>query len=254
VSTTAPKPPPICSVPGCRKECERFGGFAPVLEHGRWRERAFCSEHRDQAWEKARQIKLAALRKPHPRMRDWTLDTFPADDPAGAAAHVAAREWLGDPGDDFHGTLFIFGPVGSGKTGLAWSLAVALQDRWPDDNDRFVNVRQMLAEVRHSFATDEPVDPTEELIDVNVLVLDDLGAERVTDWTREMLATIVEGRYVRNDVATIVTSNYAPSELAQRLGHDDPVLGLRIVSRLTETGMQIRLVRPDLRTRVARIA
>ena len=42
-----------------------------------------------------------------------------------------------------------------------------------------------------------------------------------------------EARYVAEH-PIIVTSNYAPSELAQRLGHDDPVIGLRIVSRLTE--------------------
>jgi hypothetical protein len=39
------------------------------------------------------------------------------------------------------------------------------------------------------------------------------------------------------------------SELAQRLGHDDPVIGLRIVSRLTEDAVQIRLDRSDMRVR-----
>ena len=39
------------------------------------------------------------------------------------------------------------------------------------------------------------------------------------------------------------------SALAKRLGHDDPVAGKRIVSRLVENATQIKLERPDLRLR-----
>ena len=62
------------------------------------------------------------------------------------------------------------------------------------------------------------------------------------------LATIVEGRYV-DEAPMIVTTNYDPAALARRLGHDDPVVGKRIVSRLTETATRIELKRDDLRTR-----
>jgi DNA replication protein DnaC len=257
VSTTAPKRR-LCSRRGC---IEPSTTWAPVYGPcwsddadefvDGWGELPFCAEHVERAEAEALWLRLNALCGPFPRMLGWTLDTFPADDDAGAAALAVAREWRECWRD--YGDLFVFGPVGSGKTGLAWSLAVDVQRANLWDDVRFVNVRQMLAEVRRSFATGERVDPTETLIGASLLVLDDLGAERVTDWTREMIATIVEGRYVAGR-QTIVTSNYAPSELAQRLGHDDPVLGLRIVSRLTEEAMQVRLDRPDLRTRVARIA
>jgi DNA replication protein DnaC len=46
---------------------------------------------------------------------------------------------------------------------------------------------------------------------------------------------------------TIVTSNYAPSGLARRLGQDDPFIGKRIVSRLVENCIKVKLDRPDLR-------
>ena len=121
-------------------------------------------------------------------------------------------------------------------------------ERHPFNQVRFANVRQLLAQIRRSFSAGAAHDPTEELIAADLLVLDDLGAERRTDWALETLATLVEERYVAERV-TIVTSNYRPSELARLLGQDDPVIGQRIVSRLIEDAVLIHLDRPDLRLR-----
>lgn len=49
----------------------------------------------------------------------------------------------------------------------------------------------------------------------------------------------------------IVTTNYSPSGLAQRLGQDDPVVGQRIVSRLIDGALRIKLDRADQRLRTA---
>ena len=78
-----------------------------------------------------------------------------------------------------------------------------------------------------------------------MLALDDLGAERPTDFARDELATLVEHRYMQG-LPTIVTS-YPPSKLAARLGHDDPEVGQRLVSRLTDDAVQIRFIGPDRR-------
>jgi DNA replication protein DnaC len=90
--------------------------------------------------------------------------------------------------------------------------------------------------------------PIRRLYESSLLVLDDLGAERPTDWTRDAIHALVQHRHSR-DLPTIVTSNYAPSALARRLGHDDPLIGKRIVSRLTENCVKVKLERPDLRLR-----
>lgn len=84
-----------------------------------------------------------------------------------------------------------------------------------------------------------------------LLILDDLGAERVTDWQLDVVARIVEHHYDRNETNTIVTSNYSPADLARRLGKDDPIQGERIVSRLIEGAIKLKLDRADLRVRKA---
>lgn len=184
------------------------------------------------------------------KMRDWTLATFPKDDEA-LAVKRRAIEWVatlqrideeeGVP--HVHGAnLILFGPVGTGKTGLAWSLVRAFCDKGVEA--RLLNFRDYLWSVRQSFRENEPQDTRPH--SVPVLALDDLGAERATDFARDELATLVEQRHKQN-LPTIITSNYEPGDLAARLGHDEPVIGQRIVSRLTERAVQVRFTGIDRR-------
>jgi DNA replication protein DnaC len=70
---------------------------------------------------------------------------------------------------------------------------------------------------------------------IPVLCLDDLGAgrERPTPFAIELLEVLVDRRY-QGELPTIITSNFDTQEMADRLGHSDPVLGERIVTRLVE--------------------
>jgi DNA replication protein DnaC len=227
------------------------------------------------------------------KLREWTLATFPADDPAGKAALEAIEPWLWahighrifngelrkiderNPDPDMVGdhpiwssdeyvshvnaegkpNLYLYGSVGSGKTGLAWSLLREKVwrdvDAWEerDTQPAWVNVVELFADARAAISSGQP-SPIRALYNSTPLVLDDLGAERPTDWARDEIAALVLHRHDR-DLPTIVTSNYAPSALAQRLGHDDRVIGQRIVSRLTENCIRHKLDRADLRARRA---
>jgi DNA replication protein DnaC len=225
--------------------------WAPVRLAERWIEQPFCDHHVAEAKQKARMIREQFFIAGFDKMWDWSLETYPADDPVGATAKATAIDWMerGDSNPNGDAWLFIYGPVGSGKSGLAWAIAKANVEKWLYDETRFVNVRQLLGRMRRSFGTDEPYDPMDELTKVWLLVLDDLGAERITDWTREWLATLIEDRYTQEH-ATIVTSNYSPSQLARRLGHDDPIIGKRIVSRMVEDAVVLKLDRADLRLKL----
>jgi DNA replication protein DnaC/primosomal protein DnaI len=209
-------------------------------------------------------------------MQGWSLTTFPAHDAAGASALHAVEPWLcsvlqlrlvgrdlrtieeSDPdySEDDGRNIYIYGGVGSGKTGLAWSLLRArVQEArydWEESEAQypaFANVVELLDQAKAAMRDGDGGTPIRSLYASSLLVLDDLGAERPTDWTRDAIHALVQHRHA-SDLPTIVTSNYAPSALARRLGHDDPLIGKRIVSRLTENCIKVKLDRPDLRVKV----
>ena len=190
-------------------------------------------EIREREEERERRLlscRLELERRLPPYQRAWTLESFAAGvEGADLGARDAVEAWLTEyRGGDRHG-LYLCGDVGRGKTGLAvglaWALAGEAVEAW------VVNWRNWLARLRDSYS-DSSLRP-EPLERVEVLVLDDLGAERPTDHARQELATLIERRYGAR-LATVATTNYKPSELGRMLGHDDPVVGKRIVSRLTD--------------------
>lgn len=163
-----------------------------------------------------------------------------------ASRPEVARKWLAGYRAGERRNLILEGAVGAGKTGLAWlTIAALCEHKIPA---LFVNLRDLLWEIRQDFNRDS--DGGSLLIaraqTVPVLALDDLGAERPTAWAREELSTLVDKRY-EGQLPTIVTSNYSLAELASRIGHDDPVVGQRIVSRLTEDAMHVRFNGTDRR-------
>lgn len=219
----------------------------------------YCPAHKAEVEEREREVfrlraaekralhvhqTLTRVTRDYVRMSGWSFDTYPTDE-RGQTAKAQARDWFDTVYDEEPLTvLYITGPVGAGKTGLAWSTMrhALVSDNWTVD---FANVRQLLSAARKSYS-DNTTDPLDGLNNVNLLVLDDLGAERPTEWALETLATIIEERYQRGRY-TIVTTNYTPAALVERLGTNDPILGQRIVSRLMESAKQIRLDGPDRR-------
>jgi DNA replication protein DnaC len=74
---------------------------------------------------------------------------------------------------------------------------------------------------------------------VPLLVLDDLGSERVTDWVREQIFLIINSRY-EEMLPTVVTTNDTLEELEKHVGQ-------RIISRLMETCQGLILDGEDFR-------
>lgn len=123
--------------------------------------------------------------------------------------------------------LYIFSAAkGSGKTRMAASIANELMYKH-DTAVKFSTSTRILNEIRRTY--DRDTDMTENrLLDalstVDVLVIDDFGTEKVTDWVRDKFYEIINGRYVEKKV-TIFTSN----QDLKTLQYDD-----RITSRIKE--------------------
>ena len=142
--------------------------------------------------------------------------------------------------------LMLIGPVGTGKTHLAIAIARKLMKK--QIGYYYVNMPKLLAQIRSAMGSNsgESQDFLKELISVNLLIIDDIGAERITDWVREQFYLLINGRY-EAALPTIVTTNESMEELEERIGH-------RVISRLIEMCRGIVLDGPDYRwTKLANI-
>jgi DNA replication protein DnaC len=121
--------------------------------------------------------------------------------------------------------LWILGDVGTGKTTLAMLVSkAALQ---AGRSVAIYSLPRLLNLLRE--AIDSPqgmLDLLDRLTGVDLLHLDDLGAENRTDWVLEQLYSIVNARY-EAERAIVATSNLMPDKLSE-------LLGARTVSRLAE--------------------
>jgi DNA replication protein DnaC len=118
--------------------------------------------------------------------------------------------------------LWLTGSLGTGKTALAMIVSKAAIHA-----GRAVAIYscpRLLNLIRESIDGVGVLDFLDSLAAVDLLHIDDLGAEHRTEWVLEQLYTIINARY-EDERSTIVTSNLGASELAEQLGE-------RIVSRL----------------------
>lgn len=141
--------------------------------------------------------------------------------------------------------LVLTGDTGTGKTHLAVGVLRELVTNGhihDADDARFVPVPELLADIRACY---RPGGPDErDIMDrysrLKYLVLDDLGAEKTSEWSISTLYLIIDRRY-RDMRPTIVTTNLSVKEIPV-------VLGQRISSRLTG-GKIIEIKAGDYRAR-----
>jgi DNA replication protein DnaC len=121
--------------------------------------------------------------------------------------------------------LWILGDVGTGKTTLAMLVSkAALQ---AGRSVAIYSLPRLLNLLRDAIDSPEGLlNLLDRLTAVDLLHVDDLGAENRTDWVLEQLYSIVNARY-EAERAIVATSNLMPDALAERLG-------ARTVSRLVE--------------------
>lgn len=140
------------------------------------------------------------------------LDAPMATGPVGdAMARWLAMPWAERP------SFVLSGPPGSGKTSIACAVLRSLIDAGDEPFGMFANVTDMLNDIKARYdqsprdndgrqVTDSAAEYETKLARVPILVLDDLGAERATDWALDRLYTLINARLARG-VPTIFTTN-----------------------------------------------
>ncbi len=145
-------------------------------------------------------------------LADFDIE-FEGADRSLAKARLAAGRFVEEyhPGGDGDGLLFV-GPVGTGKTHLAVGI---LQELTGSKGVRclFCDYRELLKEIQNSY--NPSVDATEMGIlnpirDAEVLVMDDLGAVKPTQWVWDTVSYVINHRY-NEKKTTIITTNFPDS-------------------------------------------
>ena len=175
-----------------------------------------------------------------PEFRMATWDDF--SDRRGALTSEIndMRQWYDSKDSSW---LYLTGKVGTGKTLAACTLA----RQWLIERGRvrFIRAHDFFSQLREAEFSRNGGLSVKSLSWYQVLVFDDLGAEKPTDYTRSRLLSLLEARHDRQ-ARTIITSNYTLNELAERLGDD------RVPSRLAQWCQGVTLKTTDYRREEAK--
>lgn len=201
------------------------------------------------------------------RYEHCTLESYETDFPSSnrtlSAAHLRARRFVESYPLETAGTgLLLTGSIGVGKTHLAVGILQSLVAE-RGATGLFYDYRDLLKQVQNSYNRQVAATELEILapvFDAEVLVLDELGASKPTDWVWDTVAHILNTRY--NDRrTTIITTNYANfaplgTEPAPRASLREETLGDRIGermrSRLQEMCVVVEMHGEDFRQKVKR--
>lgn len=143
--------------------------------------------------------------------------------------------------------LYLWGKPGRGKTwvmyaiikriifikGEYWASYVRHQSSSVNQNVKITSMSRIYQDLtdgqfNKNFSSSEYKD---ELYKFGLLIIDDIGMEKMSDFRQEILEDIIDTRY-KNEKITLFTSNYSLEQLIDRVGGE--IAGSRIVSRIIE--------------------
>lgn len=144
--------------------------------------------------------------------------------------------------------LYLEGPCGTGKTHLAIAIALAIINTGvPVICKTSIDI---LGDIKRCYERNSEVTEAEVLEaykTVDLLIIDDLGKEQVTEWSVPVLYSILNERYEAL-LPTIITTNYNTTALAEKLSaKGDAETATAIISRFVESSKRVTMSWADYR-------
>ncbi|MBR0462698.1 MAG: ATP-binding protein [Erysipelotrichaceae bacterium] len=181
-------------------------------------------QRRAEKMRRIREMKAAGLQDP--MLKEFTFEYDRGDNPAMKKAKMYVKNWK-----DFYSEnigLLLVGPVGTGKTFFAGCVANALLDQAVPV--LMTNFSKILNSLGGMFSEDRN-KYINSLNEFDLLIIDDLGIERSTDFALEQVYSVVDARY-RSGKPMIFTTNLSVTDMKKAASDD--IRFSRIYDRILE--------------------
>ena len=176
-----------------------------------------------------------------PAMLDWTFENDNGHSPQMHHTHRYVEQWQTMRSESLG--LLLWGGVGTGKSFLAGCIANALMEQ--EVPVHMTNFARILNDLNSSFSGRNNV--IDYLCRYPLLIIDDFGMERGTEYALEQIYNIVDSRY-RSRKPLIVTTNLTLDELR----HPQDTAYARIYDRLLEMCVPVSFIGVSFRKETAR--
>src|ERR1700723_996971 len=181
----------------------------------------------------------------HCILENYDVD-LPYSDRTQAAARITAKRFIeGYPLETGGRGLLLTGSIGVGKTHLAVAILQALVAE-RGATGLFYDYRDLLKQVQNSYNSqvrETELEILKPVFEAEVLLLDELGAVKPTDWVWDTVAHILNTRY--NDKrTTLITTNY-PNQPSALLQVQSTAVTDRDVSRAAPANAATRAMREE---------
>lgn len=176
---------------------------------------------------------------PDAEMREWTFAKSDHTDQRNeniARKYVANFNAMREQGTG----LLLCGQVGTGKSFLAAAIANELISQGTPC--LMTNFSRIISRISEKFGGDQKY--LDDLNRFDLLIIDDLGAERDTEFTWEKVMNVIDARY-RAGLPLIITTNFGPKDFADR----GDIRRQRVFSRLKEMCILLEVKGTDRRSK-----
>ncbi|WP_373896354.1 ATP-binding protein [Virgibacillus sp. CBA3643] len=162
------------------------------------------------------------------KLEKATIDNYVPDNESQEFAKEQTQKYIDKFDLEEAGNLSFHGNYGIGKSHLAKGVADGVMEK--GYTAIFISVPKLLRKIRSSYSRDSEITEDEifhMLETVDLLILDDFGVEKESDWSIERIYDLIDSRQGMN---TIYTTNYSPAEIIEIKGERD---GSRMINEDT---------------------
>lgn len=189
---------------------------------------------------------IAAAECDKSRFKPFTLKTYKPQDESQEKALLMCKKFVTRWPLCKMG-IMMCGPVGIGKTGLLWATAreCAYKTKTPPT---WEIAGDILSEIRHTYNAPDGADTEHQIINrfarAPLLLLDDLGVEKESEWSDGIFLRLLGGRHLR-ELPTLITTNWMEDGLMLEGEYRGVPLkdriGARLYDRLCESVIIIEM-------------